>query len=188
MKKMPVSLDFGFKVFLLVLVLVSFSACQTNRPHPYRCTLPSGYNVSDAFSHANAELSHLECHNQFDQYLDRLLDVSASDPKQENRQQFSDFFGQARDNGVISQLQARDYYQRYFTPNFVALGRKHNNCSTTCRHESENIKALKMELRDKQRGLLEVSADQPAFTQADREFNQLLTLIEATCLACRSSE
>jgi len=173
------------KVFLMLLMIGFISACQTTRPENHSCTLPSGFNVDDAFAMANSDLSHWECHYQFEQYMDKLLEIAASDPKEENKKHFSNFLAQARDNGVLSQLQARQYYRRYFTPDFVSLGTMHNNCSTTCRDQEKTIKQMKMELRDKHRGLLTVVNDNSVYAQADREFNHLLILIDATCLACR---
>lgn len=178
----------GFKVFLILLMVGFVSACQTTRPKSYSCTLPSGFNVDDAFADANSDLAHWQCHYQFEQYMDRLLEIAASDPKPENKKQFSNFFAEARENGVLSQLQAQQYYRRYFTPDFVSLGTMHNNCSTTCRDQAETIKQMKTELRDKHRGLLTVANDNSAYAQADQEFNHLLTLIDGTCLACRESE
>lgn len=177
-----------FKVFLILLMVGFGSACQTTRPDRYSCALPSGFNVDKAFAHANSDLTHVQCHYQFDQYVDKLLEIAASDPNKDNKKHFSNFFAQARDNGVISQLQAEQYYRRYFTADFVSLGTMHNNCSTTCRDQEETIKQLRKELRDKHRGLMTVIIDKTAYAQADREFNHLLTLIDGTCLACREAE
>lgn len=178
-----------FAKTLVALVLGIFTAaCQTTPPVEFVCTLPSGYNVQSAFDHANSDLSHWQCHYQFEQYMDKLLDIAASDPKEQNKQHFSTFFSQARDNGVISQLQAQEYYRRYFTPDFMALGDLHNNCSTTCRNQVALVKQMKQELRDKQRALLSAVGDRDAYSQADSEYNQLLSLIDATCLACKASQ
>lgn len=188
MKVSELSVRNWLSTILMLVVVLLFTACQTRKPQPYQCSLPSGYNLADAVSRANADLTHLECQYQFDEYVDRLLDIAATDPKQENKRQFSNFLAQVRDNGVISQLQAKETFQRYFTANFVSLGAFHNNCSTTCKQQADAVKKMKMELRDKQLGLLKVVGDKGGYAQADREFNQLLTLIDATCLACLSDK
>jgi len=173
-------------LLIVLLIGTGLQSCQTTPTAP--CTLPSGYNVAQAFDHSNRDLAHPECQYDFDKYFDRLLEIAATNPSQENRQHFSRFLSQARDNNVIGQLQARSYYQRYFTPNFVSLEDQHNNCSTTCRNQTRVVKELKNELRDKRKGLLDAVADRDAYAQADKEFNQLLSLIDATCLACAANQ
>lgn len=185
---MPLLIKNGLKTLAVFVVAGLLLSCQSTPPKPYSCTLPTGYKVESAFASANADLVHLQCHYQFEQYMNRLLEIAASNPKEKNKQYFSDFLSQARDNGILSQLQAKEYYRRYFTSDFVSLGRMHNNCSTTCQKQAEISKNLKSELRDKELGLLKVVGDQQGYTRADREFNQLLTLIDATCLACQSTE
>ena len=64
----------------------------------------------------------------------------------------------------------------------------HNNCTTTCRHQVEIVKQMKLELHDKELGLLKVVGDNASYARADQEFNQLLILIDATCLACQASK
>lgn len=172
---------YSFTGIILGWVLVG---CQTTPAPDISCSLPTGYNVAGAFAHANSDLAHLKCQYEFDDYLEALLSIAASDPKEKNKEHFSNFLGQARGNGVISQVQAKESYRRYFTADFISLGQLHNNCSTTCRSQPAVVKKLKIELRDKHRGLLEATGDRDGYAQADNEYNQLLTLIEATCLAC----
>lgn len=164
------------------------TGCQTAPTNVVRCSMPTGFNVNSAFQHANADLAHLKCHYDYDSYLKTLLNIAASDPKESNKEYFSNFLGQARDHGVISQVQARETYRRYFTADFVSLGHQHNNCTTTCQNQIDVVKNLKSELRDKHRGFLEATGDKDGYAQADSEYNQLLTLIEATCLACSASQ
>ncbi len=180
--------NYGFRAcFFLVLVILS-SGCQTKQPKTYSCTLPSGYQVESAFAQAGADLAHLQCHYQFDQYMDNLLEIAASNPQEKNKEYFSHFLSDAKRNGVISQLQAQRYYRRYFSPDFVSLGAMHNNCTTTCQHQVDLVKKMKLELHDKKLGLLEVVGDRDSYAQADQEFNQLLILIDATCLACQENK
>lgn len=176
------------KALLVLMPALLLSGCQSTPSTAFICTLPSGYQVESAFAHANSDLAHWQCHYQFDQYMEKLLAIAATDPKEENRQHFSDFLAQARDSGVLSQLQAQEYYRRYFTPDFVSLGNMHNNCSTTCRNQTEVLKQMKLELRDKRRGMLMVIGDRESYAQADGEFNKLLTLIDATCVACKEPQ
>ena len=168
---------------LLMLLAVLLAGCQTTPPR-FSCSVPSGFDVAAAFEHARSDLAHEQCQFQFDSYVDRLLEIAASDPKPGNREHFSSLFSWARDQGILSQLQARDHYRRYFTPEFVSLYSDYNNCSAICPRQDEMIKQMRAELRDKERGLLKALGQRERFVQADREYNQLLTLIEATCTAC----
>jgi len=173
-------------LLLVIVSAISLAACQTTPPR-FSCSVPSGFGVSAAFAHAQSDLSHEECQFQFDSYVNTLLDISASSPKSENKKQFSELFIWARDHGILGQTQAENYYRRYFTPMFVSLDKDYNNCSTTCRDKQKLVKRMKDELRDKDRGLLKAGGDRQGYNQADREYNQLLTLIDATCLACEKS-
>ncbi len=182
------TVNYGFKACFFLLLSILISSCQTTKPKVYTCTLPSGYKVESAFAQATADLTHLQCHYQFDQYVGNLLEITTSDPKEKNKEYFSNFLADAKRNGVISQRQAKQYYRRYFSPDFVSLGTMHNNCTTTCRHQVEIVKKMKLELHDKELGLLKVVGDKASYAQADQEFNQLLILIDATCLACQASK
>ncbi len=170
---------------LLLAATCAVTACQSNPPPRFSCSVPTSNDVSEAFSHAKSDLRHEECQFQFDDYVDTLLVTAASDPKERNKKRFSEFFAWSRDQDILSQAQAQDYYRRYFTPDFVALNDKYNNCSTTCRNKNKVLVRMRDELKDKDRGLLRAAGDRGSYSQADKEYNELLTLIEATCLACR---
>jgi len=172
---------------LAALTLIALAACQTTPPR-FSCSVPSGFDVNAAFADARSDLSHEECQFQFDDYVNTLLDISTSSPGPENRKQFSELFVWARDHGILGQVQAENYYRRYFTPLFVTLDKDYNNCSTTCRDRQQLAKKMKQELHDKDRGLLKASGDRQGYNQADQEYNQLLTLIDATCMACEKSK
>ena len=180
--------NYSFKACFILLLVILSSSCQTKQPKAYICTLPSGYDVEKAFAKATDDLVHTQCQYQFDRYLSNLLKIATSDPKEQNKEHFSNYLANAKQNGVISQVQAEQYYRRYFTSDFVSLGMMHNNCTTTCRHQVEIVKKMKTELHDKELGLLKVVGDKDTYAQADQEFNQLLILIDATCLACQASQ
>ncbi len=171
---------------VLVMLLVG---CATEPDHPpkFSCSVPTSKNISEAFEHAKRDLSHPQCQFQFEAYVDRLLKTAASNPEMENKKRFSELFAAARDQGILSRTQAQNYYRRYFTANFTSLDDRYNNCSTTCRNRDTVLKELKQELKDKDQGLLQAAGDKATYTQADKEYNQLLTLIEATCRACQNS-
>ncbi len=160
------------------------TACQS-KPPKFACSMPPGNDVAAAFGHVRADLSHEECQFQFDLYVDRLMSIAAEEPGSEHARRFSELFTWARGAGILSRSQAQESYQRYFSATFVSLGAQYSNCSTTCRNTAQTLSALRQELADKNRGLLHVLGDQTAYANADKEYNQLLTLIDATCTACQ---
>lgn len=171
----------------LLAAFLAATACSSHPPEKFSCSVPTSKNVADAFEHARNDLSHEECQFQFDDYFETLLTTAASDPDPGNKERFSDLFAWSRDRGILSQVQAQDYYRRYFTPSFVSLDERYNNCSTTCRDKQATVRAMKKELADKDRGLLRAAEDRAGYAQADKEYNDLLTLIEATCQACQNT-
>ena len=112
------TVKYGFEVSFVLLLIILISSCQTTQPKVHTCTLPSGYKVEGAFAQATADLAHVQCQYQFDQYMSKLLEIATSDPKEENKGYFSNFLADAKRNGVVSQVQAQQYYRRYFTPDF----------------------------------------------------------------------
>lgn len=186
MRPQPANPSAGRLLWLAALALV-LAACQS-APPKFACSVPNGFKVEAAFAHARSDLVHPECQFQFDNYVDTLLEIAGTDPKPENKQQFSGLFSWARDHGVLSQIQAEQYYRRYFTPFFISLDSDYSNCSSTCRNRAQLARNMKNELRDKDRGLLKAAADRAGYLAADKEYNQLLTLIDATCLACERSQ
>lgn len=172
---------------VLLAALLAATGCSSDPPQKFSCSVPTSKNIGDAFVHARNDLSRQECQFQFDDYIDTLLTTATSNPSEDNKERFSSLFAWSRDRGILSQVQAQEYYRRYFTPNFVTLDTRYNNCSTTCRDKAMVIRAMKKELADKDRGLLRAAQDRAGYAQADKEYNDLLTLIEATCQACQNA-
>jgi len=181
---MPASCRCRVLAGVVLLTGMAVAGCALQEEPPFRCSVPTAKNVGEAFAHTRRDLSHPECQFQFDAYVDTLLQTAAEDPGEQNKRRFSELFAFAREQGILSARQAERRYRRYFTTNFVSLDERYNNCSTTCRDPGAVRRALREELTDKDRGLLRAAGDRQRYEQADREYNQLLTLIEATCRAC----
>ncbi len=161
------------------------SGCQTTAEPA--CPLPQGTNVERSFTHARGDLSRSECQFRFDAYFERLLDIAAGDPSPQNSERFSQFLVWANDQGIISKISAKEHYNRYFSAKFVSLPDDYSNCSYTCRKKQEIISNMKTELRDKDRGLLKVTGDKRKYAEANRLYDSVQTLLEATCKACDAS-
>jgi hypothetical protein len=156
------------------------AACATSPPP---CGSPQNRNLERAIEDVKHSLSN-GCEAHFDRFYDDLLNIAEGDPKAENKRVFSDFLLWAGDEGLLSQRQARDYYNRYFNVKFMALQGDYNNCSHTCPRRERVMLDMERELGDKERGLLKVSLDNAAYYRADELYQEVELVLEATCTAC----
>lgn len=164
-------------VAVATLVLAS---CAANEPG---CPSPQTRNLDSAFSFVKTSLK-TGCQAHFDRYYDDLLTIAEGDPSPENKRKFSEFLVWSGDQGLLSTRQAEDYYNRYFNVKFMAMRGDYNNCSHTCPNKQRVLFDMERELSDKERGLLKVSEDQEGYYRADRLYQEVELVLEATCTAC----
>ena len=100
----------------LAIVLLS-QGCATSPPP---CGSPMTNNLATAVVQVEHELDS-GCSAHFDRYYDDLLTIAEGEPKPENKRIFSDHLLWATDRGILSQRQAKEYYNRYFNVKFVSL-------------------------------------------------------------------
>jgi hypothetical protein len=173
-----------FSTSLLALIVVSSSSLLTScATSPPPCDGPQTRNLSAAIDHVKDSLDS-GCTARFDAYYDDLLSIAEGDPKPENKRVFSEFLVWSADEGLLSQRQARDYYNRYFNVKFMTLQSDYNNCSHTCPRRDRIMLDLERELGDKERGLLKVSLDSDGYYRADELYQEVELVLEATCTAC----
>lgn len=169
---------------LAALTLLSsvflLASCATPPPP---CNGPQTKNLVAAISDVKHTLNS-GCAAQFDRYYDDLLTIAEGDPKAENKRLFSEFLVWAGDEGLLSQRQAKNYYNRYFNVKFMSLQGDYNNCSHTCPVRERVMLDMERELGDKERGLLKVSLDNDSYYRADRLYQEVELVLEATCTAC----
>ncbi len=169
---------------LIVLTVLSgmltLASCATSPPP---CNGPHSKNLNTAISEVKQTLNN-GCEANFDRYYDDLLTVAEGDPKPENKRIFSDFLIWASDEGLLSNRQAKNYYNRYFNVKFMALQSEYNNCSHTCPVRDRVMRNMERELSEKERGLLKVSLDNEAYYRADELYQEIDLVLEATCTAC----
>lgn len=170
---------------LLTLSLACNHAVKKVRPlEPApTCTLPSGVNLAEALSQARSDLKLPDCQLMFDEYFQALLNIAAGDPTPENKRLFSEFLVWTNETGIMTRVQAEDYYNRHFNDTFMSLPDRYNLCSA-CPQKGELLRDMKQELRQKEQGLLEACRDKETYYQASRSYAELRDIIEATCLAC----
>lgn len=147
------------------------------------CAPPTSKLTDEAFKEARQILADPECASQFDAVWNSLLQVAAGNPDPANKERFSDLAGWARNQGIISTVQAKEYYTRYFHHNFVSLPDRYQTCSY-CTQLGSIRGDLKDELSQKELGLDKVSRDKKGITKARSDFKAIDLVLTATCEAC----
>lgn len=175
------SLYTTLRALLAIIVVALLNASCATSPPP--CSSPQNKNLDIAISDVQDSLLH-GCTASFDLYYEDLLTIAEGDPKPENKRIFSEFLVWSGDQGILSQRQARDYYNRYFNVKFTALQSDYNNCSHTCPRRDNVMRNMERELSDKERGLLRVSLDNAGYYRADELYQEVELVLEATCTAC----
>jgi len=169
---------------LTILTTLSLASCATSPPP---CDGPQTQNLNAAVDQVKDSLSS-GCAAHFDRYYDDLLRTAEGDPKPGNKRLFSEFLVWSADEGLLSQRQAKDYYNRYFNVKFMTLQSDYNNCSHTCPRRDRVMLDMERELSDKERGLLKVSLDNDGYYRADELYQEVELVLEATCTACSAGQ
>ncbi len=170
-------------IIAALTAMLGLSACASNEPS---CMSPQSRNLDNAITAVQSNLSS-GCAAHFDRYYDDLLTIAEGDPKPENKRTFSEFLVWSADEGLLSRRQAEDYYNRYFNVKFMSMRGDYNNCSHTCPNKQKVLFDMERELSQKERGLLKVSTDADSYYRADRLFQEVELVLEATCTACAAS-
>jgi len=179
-KKIPLSLLRNLGVLAGLFMMV---ACASTEPG---CPSPQTRNLDNAIGFVKTSLN-TGCEAQFDRYYDDLLTIAEGDPKPENKRIFSEFLVWSGDQGLLSTRQAQEYYNRFFNVKFMSMKGDYNNCSHTCPNKQRVLFDMERELSDKERGLLKVSQDPDGYYRADRLYQEVELVLEATCTACAAS-
>ncbi|MGI9204450.1 MAG: hypothetical protein ACR2Q3_10595 [Woeseiaceae bacterium] len=174
------TLSGALRASALILFALSLTSCASKPP---LCGSPQTKNLDAAVGVVQHSLND-GCAGEFDRYYDDLLTLAEGDPKPENKRIFSEFLVWSTDQGLLSQRQAKEYYNRYFNVKFVSLEGDYNNCSHTCPRRDQVMRNMERELSDKERGLLNVSLDNAGYYRADELYQEVELVLEATCTAC----
>jgi len=170
-------------MMLIAMCSVVVSSCAATPPP---CNGPQTRSLHDAIDDVKITLSG-GCAAHFDRYYDDLLSIAEGDPKLGNKRIFSEFLVWSSDEGLLSQRQARDYYNRYFNVKFMSMQGDYNNCSHTCPRRERVMLDMERELSDKERGLLKVSLDSAGYYRSDELYQEIELVLEATCTACEAA-
>jgi hypothetical protein len=166
----------------VIAATLLIASCASNPPS---CTSPQTRDLTSAIDVVQSNLKS-GCESHFDSYYDDLLTIAEGDPKPENKRTFSEYLVWSTDQGLLSKRQAEDYYNRYFNVKFMSMKGDYNNCSHTCPNKQKVLFNMERELSDKERGLLRVSMDSDGYYRADRLFQEVELVLEATCMACNA--
>jgi hypothetical protein len=169
---------------LVALSALLLASCATSPPP---CDSPQTRNLNAAVDDVKDSLSS-GCAAHFERFYDDLLRTAEGDPKPGNKRVFSEFLVWSADEGLLSQRQAKDHYNRYFNVKFMTLQSDYNNCSHTCPRRDRIMLDMERELSDKERGLLKVSLDNDGYYRADELFQEVELVLEATCTACSAGQ
>jgi hypothetical protein len=171
------------KTALALLLAGVVTACNSNPPREPVCNLPQGTNLDQALAAARFDLG-VGCEDRFDAYFQRLMSIAEGDPQADNKARFSDFLLWANTQGLLSKLQARTLYTRYFGVKYTSLQGDYSVCSEACPKKSQVLRDMQNELGDKEQGLLKVAADRRSFQRAHRLLQETELVLEATCTSC----
>lgn len=169
-----------YLTLLAAFATLALASCAATPPP---CDGPTTRNLAAAVDHVKGKLAS-GCTAQFEGYFDTLLTTAEGDPRPENKRVFSEFLVWSADEGLLSQRQAKAYYNRYFNVKFMTLASDYNTCSHTCPRRDRVLLDMERELSDKERGLLKVSQDDAGYYRADRLYKEMELVLEATCTAC----
>lgn len=171
---------------MLLLVMAGCESLPTRTSRAPVCAVPQTLQLQTALDESRASLA-AGCEADFDRYMARLLEIAEGDPQPANKRHFSEFLLWATNQGLLSKRQASGYYNRYFNIKFVSLLGDYNTCAAVCPSKEKVLRDMRGELRDKELGLLRVSADRDGYYRADRLYQQSELVLEATCQACVAS-
>lgn len=180
----------GISITVMLALAVSLVAagCVSRKPPAPpnvvdNCPLPSGYLVDQAFATARSTLSNPACRYKFDAVFASLLNVCKGAPDMKNKELFSNFLLWAKNEGIISKIQAETYYTRYFGHRFVSLPDTYQTCSH-CTRLKTLLADCRNELKDKAQGLIKVCEDKATYAKASDDLYKIEVILEATCDAC----
>jgi len=172
------------KTFALISLL-ALSACNSTPEVSQNCESITSVNLTDAVNTAKSALQSGQCSHKFAGYYQELLIVGTGSPEKANKRVFDNFINWSYKHKIISKLDAKQYFNRYFSERFMSLNGTYNICSQSAK-QNEIFSALTLEMQDKKLGLLKVLNDKSNFNKVARQYSDLQTVLEATWLACES--
>jgi hypothetical protein len=180
------------KTILLISILSVFAAaCKpTSKPLPeaplanYTCELSQSKIVSVAFDETQVALSNTSCWSDFDAHFNNLLSIASGDPTPEHKKTFADFLRRSEAQGIISKVQLKQTYTRYFTGFFASLPKDESNCKAG-QDINKLTRNLDTEMRDKQKGLLKAMGARDEFSKAKRDRDAIILIVAAAGEACQ---
>ncbi|OQY11949.1 MAG: hypothetical protein B6I31_03990 [Desulfobacteraceae bacterium 4572_19] len=176
-------------VKIIMIVTVAFIitvGCAPKEPTPAvanTCPIPTGFLVDEAFATAKSTLSNPECRYKFETIFSALLNTCSGAPELRNKELFSQLLVWSKNEGIISKIQAKEYYTKYFSSRFISLPGDYSTCSH-CPRLRSIMAECKSELQAKELGLLKACNDKLTYNKAFGDLDKIELILEATCSAC----
>jgi hypothetical protein len=168
---------------LAVLAALGTGCASTPPPVAATCTLDPPASLGSLADAARTALAGSACRGHFAEFFELALKRAESSPDEANRARFAALIRQGAEQGLVTDFEGKQLYNRYFHTTYVSLPGEYNVCSTL-RSKDKLLGALETELADKRRGILTVAADRTGFQEAQRQYTDLVLVLEATALAC----
>ncbi len=173
-------------------LMVALAGCYTQKQVVQQssipsCALPSGYDLSSAFSQARATLQNPACRSEFDAVFNKLLEIAKGDPKAENKRLFHDFLLWCKGNGVISMVMAKEKFHRYFLRDFYSLPDSYQ-VAAYCKTIDRLQRDMRDELNQKHIGLVDVCKDMELYSKTVEDFQSLQLILAVTCSALEDTQ
>lgn len=177
------------KIMIAVGLGALLTACTGTGSVAYQtanCQFSPSKDVSRSFAEAGNLLADQACWNQEQGIFDQLLTVAKGDPDPDNKRLFTEHLSHLEQMGAISHSEARARYQRYFMPRFVSAASNYS-IRSSCDKNEATLRKMRAELKDKKEGMLDVQGDASGFKAAQAGYDQLESIMEATCHAVLAS-
>lgn len=148
-------------IYLIPLLLLLLASCIATPQKPLEgvaaCPLPpKSKNLDEGLRQIKAFLSsNPYCNTLYEDYFLAALQIATQNPGIENRGKFAKFLSWSRDNGIITQKEGKNYFNRFFNPKYISISGNYNNCSQIDKREAI-LKSARDEMNDKKTGLMHV--------------------------------
>jgi hypothetical protein len=174
--------EVGMKKLLLSVCLVVFALCgcatpqtQPDRTMSARCSLPSGYDLSQAVSVADSTLR--DCPHMLRDVLDALITVAGHNPSIENRRMIGDLFQNLSDAYKISKKDAQNLWGLYFETELASFPNVRGRDVTNLVVEKAK-KDMAAELNLKKKALLLACKDEARWQKTLESYNRAVNFLE----------
>ncbi len=182
-------IEFRYMRFFLAIVAAAvFTGCaaQPNAPviTTAGCETINSNLVDAAFDEARNNLSRQECVPFFQAIFNSLKVAAKGNPGEENKARFAAFLTWSNQQGIITVMQSKRLYNRYFNETFISLPDQGNVCSHMLNQSP--VKDMTLELSQKREGYTEILGDSKGYDAVHAQYLDMKLMLESVATACQS--